>query len=94
MSEGFQQIKQEPKRGWPVIMGWVGGITALIGLFASIAGGVQWFVNHQKHKDEVQTKMALAQAQAKQSEYQASLQSDGEILKGDPLYRPALDQLP
>jgi len=92
MNEEIQQIKQEAKRGWPVIMGWVGGITALIGLFASLAGGVEWFLNHQKHKAEVQTKMALAQAQANQAEYQASFQNDGDILKADPLYRPALDQ--
>ena len=89
MDEG---IKQEVKRGWPVVMAWVGGITALIGLFASLAGGIEWFVNHHKQKAEVETKLALAQAQAKQAEYQASLQTDGDILKADPGYRPALDQ--
>jgi hypothetical protein len=92
MNDEIQQIEQGAKRGWPVIMGWVGGITALIGLFASVAGGVEWFVNHHKQKAEVEAKMALAQAQAKQAEYQASLQSDVDILKADPLYRPALDQ--
>ena len=73
-------------------MGWVGGITALIGLFASLAGGVAWFVNHHRQQAEVQSKMALAEAQAMQAEYQASLESTGDILKTDPLYRPALDQ--
>jgi Tfp pilus assembly protein PilF len=92
MQEEIHKIEQGAKREWPVVMGWVGGITALIGLFASLAGGVAWFVNHQKQKAEVQARMALAQAQAKQAEYQASLQSDGDILKADPLYRPALDQ--
>jgi Tfp pilus assembly protein PilF len=92
MNEEIQQVKQVAKRGWPVIMGWVGGITALIGLFVSLAGGVEWFVNHNKQKAEVDAKLALAQAQTNQGEYQASLQSDGDILKADPLYRPALDQ--
>jgi hypothetical protein len=92
MDEEIQRIEQGAKRGWPVIMAWVGGITALIGLFASLAGGVEWLVNHRGQKAEVEAKMALAQAQAKQAEYQASLQSDGDILKTDPLYRPALDQ--
>jgi tetratricopeptide (TPR) repeat protein len=92
MDEEIQKIAQGAKREWPVVMGWVGGITALIGLFASLAGGVAWFVNHHKQNAETQAKMALAEAQAKQGEYQASLDSDGEILKSDPLYRPALDQ--
>ena len=92
MDEEIQKIEQGAKRGWPVVMGWVGGITALIGLFASLAGGFEWFVNHNKQKAEVQAEMTLAQAQANQGEYQASLQSDGDILKADPLFRPALDQ--
>jgi hypothetical protein len=92
MSDEIQQIKQGAKRGWPLVMGWVGGITALIGLFASLAGGAKWFVNHHKQKAEVEAKIALAQAEAKQAEYQASLQSDGDILKADPSNRPALDQ--
>ncbi len=36
--------------------------------------------------------MALAEAQATQGEYQASIKSYADILSGDPLYRPALDQ--
>ena len=36
--------------------------------------------------------MALAQAQTTQGEYQAAIQTYAEILKADPLYRPALDQ--
>jgi hypothetical protein len=85
--------KAEPsaKKPWPVFMGWVGNTTALIGLFASLAGGVAWFVNHHRQKEEYQAKMALAQAQAKQGEYQASLQTCAEILKADPLDRAALD---
>jgi hypothetical protein len=38
MDEEIQQIKQGAKRGWPVVMGWVGGMTALIGFFASLTG--------------------------------------------------------
>jgi len=92
MDEGIQKIEQGAKKGWPVVMAWVGGITALIGLFASLAGGFEWLVNHNKLKAEVQAKMTLAQAQANQGEYQASIESDGEVLKADPLDRPALDQ--
>jgi tetratricopeptide (TPR) repeat protein len=92
MEEEIQKAEQGAKKAWPVVMSWVGGITALIGLFASLAGGFMWFVNHHKQKTELQAKMALAQAQTKQGEYQASIQSYADILKADPLYRPALDQ--
>jgi tetratricopeptide (TPR) repeat protein len=92
MEEEIQKAETGAKKAWPFIMSWVGGITALIGLAASIGGGVTWFVNHQKQKAELQAKMALAQSEAKQGEYQASIESYGEILKADSLYRPALDQ--
>jgi tetratricopeptide (TPR) repeat protein len=92
MGEQLEKAESSVKKGWPVVMGWVGGITALIGLFASVAGGVTWLINHHKQQAEVNAKMALAAAQAKQGEYQAAIQSYGEILKADPLYRPALDQ--
>ncbi len=92
MEEEIQKAEEGVKKAWPFLMSWVGGISALIGLFASIAGGVTWFSSHQKHKAELQAKMALAQSHAKQGEYQASIQIYDEILKDDPLYRPALDE--
>jgi tetratricopeptide (TPR) repeat protein len=92
MEEEIQKAETGARKAWPAVMSWVAGMTALIGLFASIAGGITWFVNHHKQQAELQAKMALAQAQAKQGEYQASIQSYADILKADPLYRPALDQ--
>jgi len=91
MEKDSQQAEPSARKPWPVFMGWVGNTTALIGLFASLAGGVAWFVNHHRQKEEYQAKIALAQAQAKQEEYQASLQTYAEILKADPLDRSALD---
>jgi len=73
-------------------MGWVGGITAIIGLFASLGGGAAWLINHHKQKAELQANMALAQTQASQGEYEAAVQSYADILKANPLYQPALDQ--
>jgi tetratricopeptide (TPR) repeat protein len=92
MSEEIQKAEQGAKKAWPAIMGWVGGITALIGLFASLAGGMTWLINHHKHKAELEANMALAQAQATQAEYEAAVQSYADILKANPLYQPALDQ--
>ena len=46
MEDEIQKVEQVAKKGWPVVMSWVGGITALLVLFASLAGGIAWFVNH------------------------------------------------
>jgi tetratricopeptide (TPR) repeat protein len=92
MGEEIQKAESGAKRAWPRVMSWVGGTTALIGLFASLAGGVTWVINHHKQQREREARMALAQAQATQGEYQASVESYGDILKADATYRPALDQ--
>lgn len=92
MDDEVQKIELGAKKAWPAVMKWVAGISALIGFFASVAGGVTWFVNHHRQQTERQAKMVLAEAQRKQGEYQASIQTYGEILKADPFYRPALDE--
>lgn len=92
MEEENAKVETVAKKAWPVVMSWVGGITALIGLFVSIRSGILWFEDNQRHKAELQSKMALAQAQARQGEYQASIQSSADILKEGSLDRPALDQ--
>jgi tetratricopeptide (TPR) repeat protein len=72
-------------------MTWVGRATALLGLFATLAGGVTWLVTHRRHAAERDAKMALAQAQVQQQDYPSAVASYGEILKDDPAYGPALD---
>lgn len=91
MEEQIQKIEVAAKKTWPMVMAWVGGITALIGLFASIAGGVTWLVNHHRHTVEYQAKMATAEVETSQKQYQEALNIYREILKGDPLDRPAID---
>lgn len=91
MEEEIEKVEADVKKAWPRVMAWVGGASAVIGLIATLAGGVSWFASHHKGSTEREAKMALAQAQANQGEYQASVDSYGAILKADPLYRPALD---
>ena len=50
MEDKIQKVEQVAKKDWRVVMSWVGGISALLGLFASLAGGIAWFVNHYKQK--------------------------------------------
>src|SRR5581483_3898381 len=85
------QPAEEGSKTWPAVMSWVGRITALIGLFGSLAGGVTWLVRHHVASNERKAKMALATAQAGQGDYQGAIASYGEILKENPGYRPALD---
>ena len=92
MEEEVEKTTSEVKKAWPLVMSWVGGISAIIGLIAGIAGGVNWYQNRHKQQAELQNKMALAQTQVNQGEYQAAVQSYAEILKSDSLYQPALDQ--
>ncbi len=92
MEEQVKKAELGVKKAWPLFMSWVGSATAIIGLFASIAAGVAWFVNHHEKKTERQTKIALAQTQAKQGEYEASVRTYADILKADPTDRSVLSQ--
>ena len=66
MEEKIRKAEEGAGKAWPFVMGWVGRITALIGLFASLAAGVTWLANHHRQQTERQAKMALAEAQAEQ----------------------------
>ena len=92
MKAGFKKPEAEANKVGRRALNWVGGATAVIGLFVSLAGGVSWLVNHHRADAERQAKFALAEAQVKQEDYQAAVQTYGDILKATPLYRPALDQ--
>jgi hypothetical protein len=92
MKAGFKKSEAEAKKVGRTAMNWVGGATAVIGLFASLAGGVSWLVNHHRAETERQAKLALADAQVKQEDYQSAVQTNADVLKATPLYRPALDQ--
>jgi tetratricopeptide (TPR) repeat protein len=91
MEEQIPKIEAAAKRTWPVVMAWIGGTTAVIGFVASIAGGVTWLSNHHRHDVEYKAKMALAQTQSSQEQYQAALSTYADILKDDPLNRQAMD---
>ena len=92
MEEEAKKFETNVKRAWPHVMAWVGGITAIIGFFASVGGGVAWFVNHHKQHDERHAKLALVQAEANQGEYQASVQTCADMLKVDPTDSSVLNQ--
>lgn len=91
MEEQIEKIEVAAKKTWPVVMAWIGGITAVIGFIATISGGWTWLINHHRHNVEYKAKMALAQTQIGQQQYQAALATYTESLKDDPLDRKVLD---
>ena len=91
-SHCMQRQTSEKPAPFKLIMTWVGATSALIGLGASILGGVRWVENHQQQKKELASQMAVAEVQARQEQYGLSVRSYDQILKDNPLYRPALDE--
>ena len=91
MDKHVQQSEQGAKSAWPDVMIWVGRATALIGLFATLAGGFTWFVTHHRQQKELRAKMDLAQTQASHGEYQASVQTYADVLKGNALFQLSTD---
>lgn len=87
-----QRQVSEKRSPWKMIMGWVAGASALVGLFASLSGQFHFFAGKHEQKAEVQAKMAVAESQAKQREYESAVQTYGAILKENPLYRPAQEE--
>jgi tetratricopeptide (TPR) repeat protein len=96
MSDDVQQggqNSQKSEKGSSIkaILGWVGGLSAVLGLIGSLNGWFHVFDSHRTQRAELSAQMAVAQGQAKQGEYRASVRSYGDILKTNPLYVPALD---
>jgi tetratricopeptide (TPR) repeat protein len=83
--------EKRSERAWTFLMSWTGRVTAIVGLCATIAGGVTWIVTHHRQQQERAAQRALAQTQAAQGDYQASIETYAAILKSDPLDRKALD---
>jgi len=83
--------KTEKSSPWKVILSWVGGATAVLGLIGSLSGWFHTFDSHRTRRAELSAQMAVAQGQLKEGEYRASVRSYGQVLKTDPLYSPALE---
>jgi tetratricopeptide (TPR) repeat protein len=73
-------------------MGWIGRVTAIVGLCATVGGGVTWLMTHHRQHRERAAQLALAQVQAAQGDYKNSVESYAAILKWDPLDHSVLDE--
>lgn len=81
-----------PSAVWSFFDTWVGRTTAVIGLLASLGGGVTWWVNHHRQQVQRRAELRLAEMQSARGDYAASLQTSGDLLKADPLDRATLDE--
>jgi tetratricopeptide (TPR) repeat protein len=88
---GQSTQKPEKSSALKLVMSWVGGATAVIGLIGSLSGGFHWLQTHRTQRAELKSQMAVAATQRKQGEYEASVHSYGNVLKTDSLYTPALE---
>ena len=75
------------------ITGWVAGITAVIGLFVSLSGGVQWVKNHWARHTDIRLELAVAEGQTQRAEYEAAVATYQDILKKDSGNPQAADEL-
>lgn len=80
-----------PGRTWPFIDTWAGRITTIIGLVATLGGGVTWLVARHRAQAEHQQQLALAGTEVDHGDYPAAFQIYNQMLKADPLDRSALD---
>ena len=78
-------------RTWSFIDSWVGRATAILGLIATLAGGVTWWVTRHRERAARQAQIVLAEAQAGQAQYGLAWQTFASLLRADPLDRAALD---
>lgn len=92
MTSDPQQSESRVKVAWGVILAWIGGISAVLGFIGAVTGFFGNIQGRFHHNAQLDSQMAVAQSQTRQADYQMSVQSYADILKADPLYRPALDE--
>jgi hypothetical protein len=91
-SHCHQSQVPEKSRSFKKITGWVAGITAVIGLFASLSGGVQWIKNHWNQRSDIRAELAVAESQTQRAEYEAAVATYQDILKKDSRNQQAADE--
>lgn len=91
MTDQSAAPERRSEKAWGFLMGWIGRITAIVGFCATVAGGVTWMITHHRQQRERTAQLALAETQAAQGDYQASVGTYAAILKSDPLDRAALE---
>ena len=85
-------LEPRAKRAWAVIAAWIAGISAVLGFIGATTGFFGNIRDHFHHNAALDLQFATAQSQSRQGDYQAAVQTYADILKADPVSRPALDQ--
>lgn len=85
------QIPEKPS-SFKKITGWVAGVTALLGLLASVFGGIQWAENHWTQRTDIKTELSVAESQTERGEYERAVAVYQDILKKDAQNHQAADE--
>jgi hypothetical protein len=85
------QLPEKPS-SFKKITAWVAGVSALIGLFVTLSGGVQWLKNHWTQHHDISGELAVAESQMQRAEYEAAVATYQDILKKDAHNQQAADE--
>ncbi len=73
------------------LMTWIGYTTAILGLLATLSGGVRWVSEHRKQQAQTKAQLALAASQVEQHQYESAVQTCQAILDKNPQNQQAAD---
>ena len=85
------QVPEKPDRMKSIIT-WVGYTSAILGLLATLLGGVRWWSDHRKQRGGIKSEIAVAETQAQQGEYEAAIHTYQDLLQKDPQNQRAADE--
>jgi hypothetical protein len=85
------QLAEKPS-SFKKITGWVAGVSALIGLFVTLSGGVQWLKNHWTQHHDISGELAVGESQMQRAEYEAAVATYQDVLKKDAHNQQAADE--
>jgi tetratricopeptide (TPR) repeat protein len=75
-------------------MTWVASASAILGLGATLIGGLRWIDNHHRQTGQQKARLVLAESQTQRGEYAAAIRTTQTILAADPQNsRASSDQL-
>ena len=85
------QVPEKPDRMKSVVT-WVGYTSAILGLLATLLGGVRWWSDHRKMRGGIKSEIAVAETQTQQGEYEAAIHTYQDLLQKDPRNQRAADE--
>ncbi len=90
-SQCLKQQTTEKASPMKTLMTWIGYTTAILGLLATLSGGVHWLTDHRRQQAEISSRLALAATQVEQHQYEPAVHTYQAILDKNPQNTQAAD---